>query len=124
MNIQNKIFDAIEFLAKHDNKLLRMITSLPEINCNSFSVEEWIKEIKKEIKTVQVDDESSHHTMAINFLHEESRKRYSYLFYVHHLAEQWRIRSGEYSCDMNTKSMSKLIHTCKNKNIEELLNFL
>lgn len=86
----------VKNLAINSPQLLFMIASLPEINCNTFSFEKWKNKIN--LQCIEYDN----------------------------LETNWRI----ISCGMitmnhiNIKHISELIDVCKDKNFEELLNFI
>lgn len=112
----------VKNLAINSPQLLFMIASLPEINCNTFSFEKWKNKIKLIVKE---QPDYSHYI--IDFYDEYNADKCTKIRYVRHRAYgmvSWGIFGTNEHFALDTKSMSELINTCKNKNIEELLNFI
>lgn len=112
----------IKTLASSDPKLLIMIASLPEINCDNFIFEKWKKQVKLSIK-----EQPDWYHYIIDFYDAYSADKCTKIRYVANKTYgmvDWGIFGANEHFSFGTKSMSKLIDTCKDKEIKELLNFI
>lgn len=114
----------IKTLAINDPKLLIMIASLPEINCDTFEFEKW----GGQIEGININAWNNQKEYIVDLFYGVNTKVYSscirYIDDNDGNEPTWLLLYYKNNKKINTKSMSKLIHTCKGKEIKELLNFL
>jgi len=132
--MNSEINELIIKIATKDPKLLEFITLLPEINCINFNYEKWLRQVKTSklyVERFRFFDNISYD----DFLNEQIRGCMSYIQYNKDNAHNWGIYLSfkiQYEGEMlphiddvySNQFMSKLITTCKNKNIKEFLNFV
>lgn len=114
----------IKALAISDPKLLIMIASLPEINCDTFEFEKW----GSQIEGININTWDNKVEYIADLFYGVNTKVYSscirYIDDNDGNEPTWLLLYYKNNKRINTKSMSELIHTCKGKEIKELLNFI
>lgn len=124
-----KVIKIIKTIAENDPKLLTMISLLPTMKCDEkfFSIEKWKRQIDQ--KKVNVSNGMMFDCYLQDYHYDNNWGYSSYLQRAElddSRKSKWQVIVNYDTIlkNINTKTISDLIDACKNKNIEELLNFL